>query len=98
MLQLSVALPNGDTELLTLLPSATVQDVRTKAEQAFGKKHLRLITAKNRVLDDPDKNLTRSRDRGRRVPYSSGTSTATGGNRKGLCLVVSWRQRNRDLG
>ena len=48
---------NWSTELLTLLPSATVQDVRTKAEQAFGKKHLRLITAKNRVLDDPDKTL-----------------------------------------
>ena len=57
MLQLNVVLPNGDAELLTLSPSSTVQEVRTKAEQAFGKKYLRLITAKNRVLDDPDKTL-----------------------------------------
>ncbi len=32
-------LPNGHAELLTLLSSSTVQDVRTKAQQAFGKKH-----------------------------------------------------------
>eukprot|EP00434_Breviolum_minutum_P044477 symbB.v1.2.039729.t2/scaffold6752.1/size15748/1 len=50
MLKINVALPNGHAELLTLLPSSTVQDVRAKAQQAFGKKHLRLITAKNRVL------------------------------------------------
>ena len=43
-------------------------------------------------------NLRRSRDRGRRVPYSSGTSTTTGGNKTCLCLVLSWRQRNRYLG
>ena len=52
MIQISVALPNGHAELLTLPPSSTVQDVRTKAKQAFGKKCLRLITAKNRVLVD----------------------------------------------
>ena len=50
MMKVNVALPNGHAELLALLPSATVQDVRTQAQQAFGKKHLRLITAKNRVL------------------------------------------------
>ena len=52
MIQTHVALPNGHVELLALLPSSTVQDVRTKAQRAFGKKHLRLITAKNRVLVD----------------------------------------------
>ena len=57
MIQITVALPNGHAELLTLLPSSTVQDVRTKAQWAFGKKHLKLITAKNRVLVDPAKTL-----------------------------------------
>jgi len=52
MLKIHVALPNGHAELLTLLPSSTVQDVRTKAQRAFEKKWLRLITAKNRVLVD----------------------------------------------
>ena len=52
MIQTHVALPNGHVELLALLPSSTVQDVRTKAQRAFGKKHLRLIAAKNRVLVD----------------------------------------------
>ena len=50
MLKVNVVLPNGHAELLTLLPSSTVQDVRTQAQQALGKKHLRLVTAKNRVL------------------------------------------------
>ena len=50
MLRINVALLNGNPELLTLLPSSTVQDVRTEAQRAFGKKHLRLITAKNRFL------------------------------------------------
>ena len=36
---------------------STVQDVRTKAQLAFGKKHLRLITAKNRVLVDFEQTL-----------------------------------------
>ena len=57
MIQINVLLPNGHAELLTLLPSSTVQDVRTKAERAFGKRYLRLITAKNRVLVDPDRTL-----------------------------------------
>ena len=50
MIPINVALPNGHAELLTLLPSSTVQDLRTKAQRAFGKQCLRLITAKNRVL------------------------------------------------
>ena len=36
-------------------------------------------------------NLRSSRDTGRRVPYSFGTSTTTGSNRTGLCPVVLWR-------
>ena len=60
MLKINVALPNGHAELLTLLPSSTVRDVRTKAQRAFGQKYLRLITAKNRVLVDPDKTLEES--------------------------------------
>ena len=50
MLKINVTLPNGHAELLTLPPSSTIQDVRTKAQQAFGKKYLKLITAKNRDL------------------------------------------------
>ena len=50
MIQLHVALPNGHDELLTLLPSSTVQDLKTKAQRAFGRKCLRLITAKKQVL------------------------------------------------
>ena len=50
MLSVNVVLPNGHAEHLTLLPSSTVHDLRTKAQRAFGKKYLRLITAKNRVL------------------------------------------------
>ena len=57
MIQINVALPNGHAELLALLPSATVQDLRTEAQQAFGKKYLRLITAKNRVLADFNQTL-----------------------------------------
>ena len=57
MIQINVALPSGHGELLTLLPSSTVQDVRTKAQQAFGQKYLRLIAGENRVLVDPDKTL-----------------------------------------
>ena len=57
-IQINVALPNGHAELrLPLPPSSTVQDVRTKAQRAFGKKHLRLITAENRVLVDFEQTL-----------------------------------------
>ena len=57
MIQIYVALPSGRAEPLTLLPSSTLQAVSTKAQLAFGKKHLRLITAKNRVLVDFDQTL-----------------------------------------
>ena len=51
MIQINVALMSGDAELrLPLLPSSAVQELKTAAQQAFGKKYLRLITAKNRVL------------------------------------------------
>ena len=57
MIQIDVALPNGHAELLSLPPSSTIQDVRTKAQRTFGKKCLRLITAKNRVLVDFEQTL-----------------------------------------
>ena len=57
MILINVALPNGHAELLSLLPSSTVQDVRTQAQLAFGKKHLGLVTAKNRVLVDFEQTL-----------------------------------------
>ena len=57
MLKIYVALPNGHAELLTLLPSSTVQDLRTRAQQAFGKKHLRLVTAENRVLNNLEQTI-----------------------------------------
>ena len=57
MLQINIALPNGHAELFKLLPSSTVQDLSAMAQRAFGKKYLRLITAKNRVLIDPDTTL-----------------------------------------
>ena len=60
MININVALPNGDAELLTLMPSSTVQDLRTKAQRAFGKKCLRLITARNRVLVDFEQTLEES--------------------------------------
>ena len=57
MLKINVVLPNGHAELLSLLPSAKMQDLRTKAQRAFGKKYLRLITAKNRVLVNFEQSL-----------------------------------------
>ena len=57
MIQIYVALPNGHAKLLTLLPSSTVQDVKKMAKRALGKKHLRLITAKNRVLVDCEQTI-----------------------------------------
>ena len=60
MLKIHVALPNGHAEILTLPPSSTVQDLKTAAQQAIGKKHLRLITAKNQVLVDFEQTLEES--------------------------------------
>ena len=56
MLEINVALLNGNPELLgPLLPSSSLKDVKTKAQRAFGKKYLKLITAKNRALVDLNK-------------------------------------------
>ena len=52
MLKINVALPNGHAELLTVLPSSTLQELKTAAQQALGilgKTYLKLITAKNRI-------------------------------------------------
>ncbi len=98
MLQINAALPNGHAELLSLLPSSTVQELRTAAQRAFGQKCLRLITAKNLVPVDLNKTLEEAEIEDGECLTAPGTSTATGGNRQGLCLVVSWRQRNRALG
>ena len=57
MLQVNVVLPNGHAELFTLPPSSTVHDLKTAAKRSFGRKCLRFITAKNRILLDPDKTL-----------------------------------------
>ena len=57
MLKINVVLPNGHAELLELMPSAKVSDLRAKAQRAFGKKYLRLITAKNRVLVNFEQSL-----------------------------------------
>ena len=43
---------------MTAPPSSTLKkELRTAAQQAFGKKHLRLITAKNRDLVDFEQTL-----------------------------------------
>ena len=57
MLQVKVAFLDGNPELLTFLPSSTVQDVRAKAQAVFGQKSLRLVTSNNRVLDDFEQTL-----------------------------------------
>ena len=57
MIHVNLALMNGHAGLVTFPPSCTVQDVRIKAQHALGKKCLRLITAKNRVLVDPETTL-----------------------------------------
>ena len=100
MLKINVALPNGHAELLTLLPSSTVRDVRTKAQRAFGKKYLRLITAKNRVLVDPDKTLEESEiEDGECLtalvlqPHLAATSGAFALWGHGYSAVVTWGSR-----
>ena len=57
MLKINVGLLNGNPELLTLRPSSTVQDLMRRAQGAFGKKYLKLITAKNQVLVDCQQTL-----------------------------------------
>ena len=98
MIQINVALLNGNPELLTLLPSSTIRDVKDRGPTSFWEKVPQTYHCQESSPSRFWANLRRSRDRGRRVPYSSGTSTTTGSNRQCLCLVVSWRQRNRYLG
>ena len=90
MLQVKVAFLDGNPELLTFLPSSTVQDVRAKAQAVFGQKSLRLITYNCQQLGPRWfwANFRRSRDRGRRVPCSSCTSTTAGSNKEALPGVM----------
>ena len=88
MLQVNVALPNGHAELLSLPPSSTVQDLKTTAQQAFGRKCLRLITAKNRVLADPDKTLEEAEIEDGECLTALVLQPQLAATRKRLCLVV----------
>ena len=81
MLQVNVVLPNGHSELLSLLPSSTVQDLKTAAKRAFGKKSL-LVTAKNRVLLDPGKTLEEAEIEDGECLTALVLKPTTGGNRK----------------
>ena len=90
MIQINVAVPSGHAELLALLPSSTVQDVRTAAQRAFGKKHLRLITAKNRVLVDFEQTLEEAEIEDGECLTALVLQPQLGSNRRCLCLVVSW--------
>ena len=98
---LNVALPNGHAELLRFLPSSTVQDVRTKAQQTFGKKYLKLITAKNRVLVDFEQTLEEAEIEDRECltalvlqPKLAATRAPTGGAFALWChgdsTIVTW--------
>ena len=98
MIQISVALPNGHAELLTLLPSSTVQDVRTKAQRAFGKKYLRLITAKNRVLVDPDTTLEEAEIEDGECLTALVLQPQLAATRSAFALWCHGAQRNRYLG
>ena len=91
MLQISVALPNGHAELLSLLPSSTVQDVRTAAQQAFGKKHLSLITAKNRALVDFEQTSKEAEMEDGECLTALVLQPQLAATAPCLCLVVSWR-------
>ena len=57
MLQVNVTLPNGCHEVLSVEPSSKVQDLQIAAQQTFGRRFLRLVTAKNRVLDNPEETI-----------------------------------------
>ena len=57
-MNVQVALLGGHAlELESLLPSFTVQDLKTEAQRAFGQRHLILITADKRVLVNPEETL-----------------------------------------
>ena len=91
MLRINVALLNGNPELLTLLPSSTVRDVRTEAQRAFGKKHLRLITAKNRVLVNFEQTLEEAEIEDGECLTALVLQPQLAATGQCLCLVVSWR-------
>ena len=91
MLQVKVTLLNGNPELLALPPSSTVQDVRTKAKQVFGKKYLKLITAKNRVLVDFEQTLEEAEIEDGECLTALVLQPQLAATRRRLCLVVSWR-------
>ena len=57
MIRINVALPNGHAELFTLLRSSTLRELKKATQQAFGKKYLGVVTAKNQLLVDLDQTL-----------------------------------------
>ena len=52
-----IALLNGLTCELPLLPSSTVQDLRAAAHEAFRQNYLKFVTADKRVLVNPEETL-----------------------------------------
>ena len=56
-MNVQIALLNGLTCELPLLPSSTVQDLRAAAHEAFGQKYLKLVTADKRILVNPQETL-----------------------------------------
>ena len=52
-----IALLNGLTCELPLLPSSTVQDLRAAAHEAFGQNYRKLVTADKRILVNPQETL-----------------------------------------
>ena len=57
MLRVNVSLPSGRSETLLLPELATVEDLQILAQESFGQKFLRLVTAKNRALSNPTDSL-----------------------------------------
>eukprot|EP00438_Fugacium_kawagutii_P021456 Skav232123 [mRNA] locus=scaffold2351:214163:214437:- [translate_table: standard] len=52
MLQVSVALPSGRSETLSIPGHATVRDLKVLAESSFGQGFLKLATESGHVLTD----------------------------------------------
>ena len=98
MPQINVALLNGHAELLTFLPSSTVQDVRIKAQRALGQKCLRLVTSKKRVLVDFEQTLEEAEIEDGECLTALVLQPQLAATSGCLCLVVSWRQHNCYLG
>ena len=91
MLRVKITLLNGNPELLALPPSSTLHELRTAAQQAFGKKCLRLITAKNRLLVDFEQTLEEAEIEDGECLTALVLQPQPGSNKRCLCLVVSWR-------